>query len=593
MNDLLEIIAKNIKNLLRSKASSLVIILGPLLVIFLAGLAFDNSNPYSVSIGTYIPEKTTDTETLLTHLDERFSVENYDTEEACKEAISTATINSCLVFDRNFAIGQPNSNKITYYVDYSKINLVWTIAQTMSQEVGETSLNASKDYTKALLETIEFTKEKVAEERKLVLQLATENELINRNAQDIETELGDINLQLNENDFPIDNVTHANTQVKQWVDNALALGDKGLSKSISFIDAADSIVKQSGVSTESKANLLAAFQTAVDDIKKVQGDFAQTKNLTQDSYKRFQAELSTLSEKLTDLKAQLNDADTSRQLGIRVLQAVQNLLDQSLVTISDVQGILNDIDDKIGSLEITDAEGITQPIRTSIKPLVQEKTYLNYLFPVLIVLIIMFTALLIAPTLIMLEKHSPASFRTAMTPIPPHIHVIATFLTSWILLLFQIIIVLAITSIFFTDTVTNTPQALVLLLLVTPLFILIGMTLGYAFTSEETATLGGVSVGAGLLFLSDVIIPLESMPQMIAALAKLNPYVLSSQLLRQSLLYDSGILAAAPKFLIIMGYTIAAALITIGTYLVTNHYSIMETLRKVTPIITKPFHKKR
>ena len=53
MKNLFRLVSKDIKLLIRSKASALIVILGPLLVIFLAGMAFDNTQAYSVSLGTY------------------------------------------------------------------------------------------------------------------------------------------------------------------------------------------------------------------------------------------------------------------------------------------------------------------------------------------------------------------------------------------------------------------------------------------------------------------------------------------------------------------------------------------------------------
>ena len=53
--NLLVLVQKNLKLLVRARASALIVILGPLLVIFLAGLAFDNTNLYAVRIGTYSP----------------------------------------------------------------------------------------------------------------------------------------------------------------------------------------------------------------------------------------------------------------------------------------------------------------------------------------------------------------------------------------------------------------------------------------------------------------------------------------------------------------------------------------------------------
>src|SRR3990172_12436499 len=139
-SDVLELVKKNLKNLIRAKAGSLVVILGPLIVIFLAGLAFDNSNAYAVKIGTYTPEPTDITTTFLDQLRTQFKVSEYTTEEDCVDAIKKTDINTCMSFSPDFTIGKPPQNQITFYVDYSRINLVWSIMQTMTKKVGEKTL---------------------------------------------------------------------------------------------------------------------------------------------------------------------------------------------------------------------------------------------------------------------------------------------------------------------------------------------------------------------------------------------------------------------------------------------------------------------
>ncbi len=592
--EITELVQKNLKNLIRAKAGSLVLILGPLLVIFLAGLAFDNTNVYSVKIGVYRPDTNNITNVFMEELRQQFKVVEFDTEDRCVEAIKNTETNLCMVFSGNFTVGKPKQNQITFHIDYTRVNLVWTILQAMTEEVQERSLQASQNLTKILVQTLDYAHERIGQERAIVVRLATQNDLVTKNIQELMGELGDIDLTFDENAFPVDNLTSANTQVKQWVDSALELGDKGLSKSISFIDAADALVKSSSASGEVKDQLLANFQKSVDDIKKLQEDMIKTKELTVNSFERFQGQLDGLTTSITDTKTRLQQADTSRQFSLRVLEAIDSLLDQSLLSILEVQQAMNDIDNKISKIEITDPEAISQPIVTAIKPLVQEKSYLNYLFPVLIVLVIMFTALLITPTLIMLDKHSPASFRTYMTPVKDSSYVIANFVTSFILLFVQVIIILAIASVFFKgEIISNAPEAILLLIIINSLFILIGMIMGYIFSSEETATLAGVSLGALLLFLSDVIIPIESMPEFFANIASLNPYVIGSSLLRRSLLYDASLLSLLPDILLMLGYIIAAAFLATGTYMMIRKYSIQQLMKNLTPIFAKVRFRKK
>jgi ABC-type uncharacterized transport system permease subunit len=181
-----------------------------------------------------------------------------------------------------------------------------------------------------------------------------------------------------------------------------------------------------------------------------------------------------------------------------------------------------------------------------------------------------------------------------MTPVTDASYVLANFITASILLFLQTIIVLAIASVFFTgEIIRNVPEALLLLLLVNSVFILIGMIIGYSFNSEEAATLGAVSIGAIFLFISDVIIPLESMPEAFSYIASFNPYVLSSQLLRRALIFDQSFLSMLGDILLMLGYVAALALLATGIYLLTRRYSMRQLMKAIAPVFARVKFKRK
>ena len=53
MYKLIEIIKKNLRLLIRSKSSALIVLLGPLLLILLISMAFNTTSLYDINIGTY------------------------------------------------------------------------------------------------------------------------------------------------------------------------------------------------------------------------------------------------------------------------------------------------------------------------------------------------------------------------------------------------------------------------------------------------------------------------------------------------------------------------------------------------------------
>ncbi|RMD58002.1 hypothetical protein D6825_02265 [Candidatus Woesearchaeota archaeon] len=587
MSGVLELLGKNIKNVLRSRSGALIVILGPLIVMFLAGLAFDNTGVYSVKVGVYDPVGDNVTSLFIDGLRAKFKVQEFSSEDECSQSIRDSQANACMVFPANFEVGVSGKNELRFYVDYSRMNLVYAILSLINEEVSEKSLSTSEDLTRTLIDAIDYTQKRIRDQRESIVKLTTENELINKNSQDLLAELSDIDLRFDSQGLPVDNVSSSKTQVKQWLDNALSLGERGLSEAIKFIDTADELVKSSDASNDAKAQLLASFESSVDSIERLKEDLSKTRELSLASFERFDSSMSGLVGGIEQLRSRLDSAETSRQFSIRVLESLKVLLDKSIISVVSVQQALNDIDNKLRSIEITDPESISQPIVTRIKPVVQEHSYLNYLFPVLLVLVVMFTALLLTPTMVLLERNSPASFRSYLTPAKDSDYVLSDFATAFIILLIQVCVILAIVGVFFSaDAVASIPKALFLLVLSSSLFILIGLIVGYSCRSEETATLAAVSIGAIFLFLSDVIVPLESMPDVFAYIASFNPYVISSSLVRRALIFDSSIVSLLPDVLILVGYIIAAALIASGAYMMTRLHSVQEVARRLKPVMT-------
>ena len=150
----------------------------------------------------------------------------------------------------------------------------------------------------------------------------------------------------------------------------------------------------------------------------------------------------------------------------------------------------------------------------------------------------MFISILLSNTLVMMEKHSPAYFRNFITPTKNITFILATYFTSLILVSVQILIIICISSFFFQSNLLSTLLITIpVIIIITTFFTFTEMIIGYIFTSEETSTLAAISIGSIFLFLSNVILPLESMPDYVQRVAQFNPFVLSETLLRRSIIF--------------------------------------------------------
>jgi ABC-type multidrug transport system permease subunit len=244
-----------------------------------------------------------------------------------------------------------------------------------------------------------------------------------------------------------------------------------------------------------------------DSISKIEADLEKNKELSQEA-----------QEKLDSAKSNLVSMQSS---------------------VADLKKALDKTRQNLENIGITSAETIVSPVNTRIEPIASESSKLAFTFPFLMMLVIMFVALLLSSNIVIFEKSSKSFFRNHITPTGQEFFVITTFITSLIVTLFQTIIIMGLANYFMhLPLFKNLLSTLLLIFVSSAFFIVLGMAIGYLFSTQEGAIMGSVILGSIFLFLSNLVIPLESFAPWLSSIIKYNPYVLSSELLRKSLLFD-------------------------------------------------------
>ncbi|MBW2977459.1 ABC transporter permease [Candidatus Woesearchaeota archaeon] len=519
MHALFKIIQKNFKLLIRSKSSALIIILGPLLVIFLVGIAFDNVSKYSLNIGTYSGKYNDLTESFIKKMQEKeFKVQKFDSEESCVESIKYGKIHTCIVFPPNMQIESTKTNEITFHIDNSKINLVWMILDTLSSKLTERSSELSMDLTTNLLNKVELTRTELFTDRPIITNLQTENKEI---TSKINT--------LNQNTNSMSSLKQRTSTFKNFLTNKVNSIEENILSVEESIDSLDNFSDKNKVE---------------DDIEDIKTTILGLKSQIENNEGDYAIITKTINEIESSLKS--------------TVSLVKSKLSQSSSKITQIKSSLDKIYSALEEIKINNAATIVNPITTNIKPVISEKSYLGYMFPALIVLVVMFISILLSTTLVMMEKHSPAYFRNFITPTRNITFILGTYFTNILIVTVQLIIIIAISLIFFKSQILSTlPVAALLLLLTTSFFTFAGMLVGNIFTSEETATLASISLGSIFLFLSNVILPIESMPEYIRNIAKFNPFVIAENLLKKTILFQSKLSALANDIYLLLGYSAA------------------------------------
>src|SRR3989344_5435081 len=227
---------------------------------------------------------------------------------------------------------------------------------------------------------------------------------------------------------------------------------------------------------------------------------------------------------------------------------------------------LQEISDKIKSIKITNVASIVSPVKTSIEPISSLNSYLLYILPTILVLLIMLVALLMSSASIITEKESRAYFRNFITPTNEFLFMAGEFMSNFIILAFQITILLAVIYYFFSSTLSIQTFFLAgfALLVLGSFFILLGMLFGYLFNTKQTVTLAAISAAMIMLFFSNTILPLETLSLYTRNIVQFNPFIIGETMLKKILLFNSSIGSIAePIYTLIIysGVLLVAAII--------------------------------
>ncbi|MEK6934650.1 MAG: ABC transporter permease [Nanoarchaeota archaeon] len=493
--ELSNIIVKNFKLIARSKTSSLIVLLGPLLIIALVGTAYNTSNIYDIRIGAYSPSYSELSNSILGTIGEQFSIIKLDSKEDCIAGLKSSQLHVCAIIPENLGVGSPDP--IDFHVDQSRVNLVWIVIDAINTEVGEKKSELSLELTSAILNVLDDARIKIEDKKSTLVSVSETNKEILGNVEGLSESLGSFG------------------DIKDFID---------ISK---ISQKLDEVVSANNLSSE-------PFEPVKQTIRNVL-------NNTESFGKEL--EESTL-----------------------VLQDVRSGISGSAEDLDDVMGSLERIESNIQGVLGTSAETVVSPIKTNVTPVVTEKTHLSFLFPTLLVLVIMLIGLLLSSGLIVRERSSSAYFRNFITPTKDGVFILGHFLTNFIILIVQLIIIMVIATIFFKDDLVNVLYASsISLFVICAVFVLIGMLLGYIFKSEETAMLAVICVASLFLFFSSTILPLETLPSYLKGIADFNPFVLSEGILKKVMLFKYELGGIRQSLLILVSYIGLLGILVFGT----------------------------
>ena len=282
-----KIISKNIKRLLRARSSAFIVIFGPLIIILLVGLALNKPSTYELSIGYFSPDQNNAlTQSFIEEIkNNNYVIIKYEKNETCIQGIKQGTTHTCIIFPKNFEMGNDEHNNIDFYVDYSRTNIVYQIIDAVSKEFELRTTELSKDLTQVLLTKIQQTQKEIDEDILSIITIKSTVDGIITNIQDAKTKSQTL-------DFSMETIslTNIKSTVSDIYDDAKDLKDQG----ISAIDEAESLLG-GNVSSSS----LTDIEEEINDIY----------NDTPETYEHFENLTINISAKISKIKSNLKSTE--------------------------------------------------------------------------------------------------------------------------------------------------------------------------------------------------------------------------------------------------------------------------------------------
>jgi hypothetical protein len=165
-----------------------------------------------------------------------------------------------------------------------------------------------------------------------------------------------------------------------------------------------------------------------------------------------------------------------------------------------------------------------------------------------------------------------------------------TYLTSLLIIVIQsAVVLLAVYYGLHVPILNNLGVTLVFLLLGITVFILLGMIIGNIFSTSEAITMSTITIGSVLLFVSNLVLPLETLSPIIVKIASYNPYVLVSESIRKSMLLGVGFDGLYSQLAMLGAYVIILLVLVISIKKVISSKVFEKILRRKTKhLITVP-----
>ncbi len=521
---------KNLRILFRSWGSALIVLIAPLLLVLIIGVSLSSPSSAGLKIG-YSGNVTGELNQRI--IESLNSTENelvyFASIPSCKRAIELGVVSACIDMSPNLSLDPNSENFLDFYVDESRMNLVYQIISSLTANIHSESAEITKEIGTKLLSILQTSQRLVDES---IAQLESLKQQLKENkatASRISRQLDSLNIP----DMNLD-ISHLNSDVKTLEDYLYSV--RKASKEV--VDTADDVLP--GQNNSELDDLEEEINNLEEEWRNTISYFTYATSLHK-GINSAQGKIDSVERQIEGLK---EDKEELHNL-IRDLEAG---LKKEETMISSIDEKQSSISGEVESFKVTNPELIATPVKMNITSVNADRRKLVYTFPYLLMLVALFVGMMLPSTLLLMERKSKAFFRNFVTPVRLSFFTFMTYITSIVLISLQLLAIFLV-AYFYLDlsVITNLVPTLLVLFLTITVFSLLGIFLGNIFNTFEGITMISITLGSVFLFLSNLVLSLENLSPLVQRIAHFNPYVIGSEALRRSLLFGDSVSSIFPS----------------------------------------------
>lgn len=165
--NLASIISKNFKILWRSKISALSIVIIPLVVVLLVGIAFSSSSFSSISVGVFSEDYNNLTDSALEEIQEKgYEIKKFPSEYNCEKSVKDGDTKICIIFPGNLSI--ETNESIEIYADKSRTDIAYYLINTLQSQISEEASGVGQVEVQKLINSVNEAKEVISSEKEKI-----------------------------------------------------------------------------------------------------------------------------------------------------------------------------------------------------------------------------------------------------------------------------------------------------------------------------------------------------------------------------------------------------------------------------------------